>query len=232
MQFAYLNNMKKFGIRMDGNESSIENTITAYLSESKYPDFKYLEIGAAGTVSMKAIYEIISENIRHNEWEVHGLDLPNGWSLDWQQIQNFNHPLSIYINGNKSMSRFDYLSKASLWLESDPRQWISNLKDESIDICFIDGCHGAPCVMKDFEAVKSKVKKNGIVFFHDAGEPEQGTDWQGHCNQYINVRKGIDDLGLLESSNAKINGWQFMFESQGSRKIGGDGNSCVFVRKI
>lgn len=215
---------------MNGNETPIEELFKQYL-EINESDFKYLEIGAAGTVSMKAIYEIISENIKHNNWEVHGLDLPNGWSLDWNEIGKFNHPLCVYVNEIQNLARFDHLAKASLWLQSNPRKWISELKDESIDICFIDGCHGAPCVIKDFEAVKSKIKKNGIVFFHDAGEPEQGTDWQGHCNEHINVRKAVNDLGLLDSSESKLHGWEFIFEAQGSRKIGGDGNSCVFVKK-
>ena len=215
---------------MNGNETPIEELFKQYL-EINESDFKYLEIGAAGTVSMKAIYEIISENIKHNNWEVHGLDLPNGWSLDWNEIGKFNHPLCVYVNEIQNLARFDHLAKASLWLQSNPRKWIFELKDESIDICFIDGCHGAPCVIKDFEDVKSKIKKNGIVFFHDAGEPEQGTDWQGHCNEHINVRKAVNDLGLLDSSESKLHGWEFIFEAQGSRKIGGDGNSCVFVKK-
>ncbi len=220
--------MKKFGIRMDGNETSIEESFKKYL-ETNESDFKYLEIGAAGTVSMKSIYEIVSENIKHNNWEIHGLDLPNGWSLDWNQIANFNHPLCLYINGIQNLARFDTFAKASLWLQSDPRKWISELKDESIDVCFIDGCHGAACVTADFKAVQSKIKKGGIVFFHDAGEPEQGTDWQGHCNEYINVRKAIIDLGLFEN---KLENWQFVNETNGSRKNGGDGNSCVFIKKI
>lgn len=213
---------------MDGNETSIEESFKKYL-ETNESDFKYLEIGAAGTVSMKSIYEIVSENIKHNNWEIHGLDLPNGWSLDWNQIANFNHPLCLYINGIQNLARFDTFAKASLWLQSDPRKWISELKDESIDVCFIDGCHGAPCVTADFKAVQSKIKKGGIVFFHDAGEPEQGTDWQGHCNEYINVRKAIIDLGLFEN---KLENWQFVNETNGSRKNGGDGNSCVFIKKI
>lgn len=215
---------------MNGNETFIEESFKQYL-ETNENDFKYLEIGAAGTVSMKSIYEIVSENIKHNNWEIHGLDLPSGWSLDWNQIANFNHPLCLYINGIQNLARFDTFAKASLWLLSDPRKWISELKDESIDICFIDGCHGAPCVTADFKAVQPKIKKGGIVFFHDAGEPEQGTDWQGHCNEYINVRKAINYLGLLETSEFKLHEWEFIFETQGSRKVGGDGNSCVFVRK-
>lgn len=213
---------------MNGNETPIEELFKQYL-EINESDFKYLEIGAAGTVSMKAIYEIISENIKHNNWEVHGLDLPNGWSLDWNEIGKFNHPLCVYVNRIQNLARFDHLAKASLWLQSNPRKWISELKDESIDICFIDGCHGAPCVTADFKNVQSKIKVGGIVFFHDAGEQEQGTDWQGHCNENINVRKAILDLGLLEN---KLENWQFMHETIGSRKIGGDGNSCVFIKKI
>lgn len=230
---------RKFGIRMDGNQHEIESVIKKYVTDNymlvEYvPDlskkFKYLEIGAAGAVTMKSIYEIVKECFPphfNDSFEILGLDLPNGWSLDMNSISKFEHPLGIYRDG-LPMENTDRNANAKIYLESNPRKWISRLENESIDICFIDGCHGAPCVKADFEAIKSKIKKGGIIFFHDAGEPEQGTDWQGHCDEFINVRQALKDLELFNTGPE----WEFLFETQGTRKIGGDGNSCVFIKKI
>lgn len=223
---------RKFGIRMAGNEIDIENIFQNYLLNhgckpfDEVP-FNYLEIGAAGTVTMKSIYEIVKSYIKHDRWQIMGLDLPNGWSLDWSTINSFAHPLNIIKEDDKK----SYIpnSHASLYLQSNPREWIAALPDESIDICFIDGCHGKRCVLEDFRAVESKIVKGGIIFFHDAGVPEQGTDWQGHCQENINVRQAIEELGLLNGTNKQ---WKFLFETNGSRKIGGDGNSCIFIEKL
>lgn len=216
---------RKFGIRMAGNESMIEETIKNYINNNHYDKYKYLEIGAAGAVTMKTIYEIFLENTEN--FEINGLDLPNGWSLDWSTINSFSYPLNIFNDGNLTHGS-NKNEKANIYLESNPRKWLSNLQDGSLDICFIDGCHGKACVKADFEAIQSKIKKGGIVFFHDAGAPEQGTDWQGHCGENINVREGLQELGLLTSSEK----WKFIGEAEGTRKIGGDGNSCVFIQKL
>ncbi|RTK98841.1 MAG: class I SAM-dependent methyltransferase [Proteobacteria bacterium] len=226
---------RKFGIRMAGNEIDIEKTIKQYIANRKDTNFTYFEIGAAGCVTMKSIYEIIKENIDCNYWHVYGLDLVNGWSLDWNTINSFGDVLGVIKNGvyEKPANATEHESltrHATLILDDNPRAYTQTaFSDESIDICFIDGCHGKKCVIEDFKAVESKIKKGGIVFFHDAGVPEQGTDWQGHCGENINVREAIKELGLLDNSRY---GWQFMFETNGTRKIGGDGNSCVFVRKL
>lgn len=221
--------MKRMGLRMGGCEEPLEKMFIEYLNDSK-DSFSYLEIGAAGCVTFKSIYEIVKENFKNDNFSLIALDLVDGWSLDWRDIQNFknNFPLNIFKNKQPQEGNSEE-AKASLVLESDPRKFISEMDDESLDICFIDGCHGRPCVMKDFETVEPKIKSGGIVFFHDVGEPEQGTDWQGHCNEYINARQAIIDLGLLEETREK---WKVHKDIRGSRYWGGDGNSIIaFIKK-
>ena len=73
----------------------------------------------------------------------------------------------------------------------------------------------------------------GYVLFHDCGLEEIGTDWQGHCNENINVRKALVDLGLLETVTR--NGWKFVVELSGTRKTNNDpngGNSLAIFQKI
>jgi hypothetical protein len=217
--------MKRFGIATNGLEQYFEDIFKNYFLNYKGEEFSYLEIGAAGCLSLKSFYEIIKENF-NKKVDVVGLDLTNGWSLEWNQIQAFGHPLSIIEKG-KLVNGIN--SDVKLILEDDPRLWISNYyKNESLDICFIDGCHGSKCVTKDFNTVSSKIKKNGIVFFHDSGKSETGTDWQHHCEEFINVRKAILDLGL-DGSNKD---WKFINDIEGSRARGSDGNGLWIIQKI
>lgn len=218
--------MKQFGIRTDGLEEIFENIFKDYFSSGSVENFKYLEIGAAGCQSFKSFYELIEENC-NVDYHAYGLDLVAGWSLDWRHIGNFGHPIQIFSDDPKQNS-FAFSAKASLFLKNNPREWISSFfEDGAIDICFIDGCHGSKCVIKDFEVVSPKIKQGGLVMFHDSGEAETGTDWQGHCEEYINVRKAILDLGL-DGSNSD---WSFLMDIKGSRTHGGDGNGLWVVRK-
>ena len=65
--------------------------------------------------------------------------------------------------------------------------------------------------------------------FHDSGMDEMGTDWQACCSEFINVRKGIHDAGLL---NANENtDWQPLADIVGSRVHGLDGNGLFITQK-
>ena len=219
--------MKKFGIRTTGLEYAFESTLSNYiLSRPNGENFTFLEVGSAGCVSMKSFYEIIKNTIRHKEWSIRGLDLCEGWSLDWDQINSFEG-LTIFKEKEciKEGSNHSILN-----LTDSPREWIDEtFSEKSIDICFIDGCHGSKCVYKDFKAVESKIKSGGIVMFHDSGMDEMGTDWQACCSEFINVRKGIHDAGLL---NANENtDWQPLADIVGSRVHGLDGNGLFITQK-
>jgi hypothetical protein len=215
----------KFGIRMDGNEQNIQSLLTNYITNSP-GEFSYLEIGAAGCVSLNAVKTIVSSAINHLNWQVVGLDLQNGWSLDWSTISSFE---GLKVNtSNLTDDNFQ------LVLSEDPRAFVrGHYLPQSIDICFIDGCHGKNCVIADFENIEPYIKPGGIVFFHDAGEIEQGTDWQGHCQEFINVRSAIAALNLLPLEGRTFRpGWRFIGESAGTRMCGGEGNNCIFVQKL
>ncbi len=215
------------GIRTDGIEQEIENLIINYIQLSGYDEFRFLEVGSAGGLTLKAVYEIVQENIKHENWRIDGLDMIGGWSLDMEQIEKFGYPLGVYKNGLREPTLTVKDEKAFLWLEDDPRKWIWELKDNSIDICFIDGCHGL-CAIRDFLAVESKIKSEGLVLFHDIGVLEQGSDWQEHCKEFINVRHHLHDLGLFDNQR---DFWKFVKEIPGSRMWGGDGNSVGVFQK-
>jgi hypothetical protein len=224
--------MKRFGIRMDGNETVIESIISEYIKSEvncKQEQFRYLEIGAAGCITLRAVYDIVKENISIDDWKTIGLDLIDGWSLDFDETHRLfkENELEFHAKGI-SGGRCAPRPKCELFLEVEPRSWIkSHFYNNSIDICFVDGCHGAPCVKADFLAIQSKIKRGGYVIFHDAGEEEQGTDFQTHCLEFINVRQAIIDLGLDRDSNE----WQFVLDKKGSRSQGSNGNGLWIVKK-
>jgi len=213
---------KQFGIRMDGNELEIEYLIKDYLKNNN--SFNFLEIGSAAGKTLKAIYEIVQESVYHHNWEVNGLDILNGWSLDMEAIKLFGHPISIVYNNQLP----NKLEKARLFLQEYPRQWIKDLQDNSIDICFIDGCHCSNCPADDFLSVDRKIKNGGYVIFHDTCVLSQGTDWQMHGNSFIDVRNSIKNIGLLDN---KYLNWVMHKELFGTRFNGGEGNGCLIFRK-
>lgn len=236
--------MKRFGLALGGCETAIEELIKSHVKTYKPEDtYTMIEIGSAGCVTLRAIKDIISEN-RPTNWSVIGFDLIPGkaWSLDWPEINRAFDGDTKNVwdmsNGTVCPARFDskeFADRMHLVLLENPRQYLKDLFGNDaggfrqyIDFAFIDGCHGK-CSRDDFEAIESKVRQGGLVMFHDVGVLEQGRDFQPHCNEYINVRKHITDLGLLNETRP---GWRLVGEIPGSRVWGGDGNSCAVFQKL
>lgn len=94
------------------------------------------------------------------------------------------------------------------------------------DYVFIDGCHGAPCVTRDFLEAEKIVRPGGIICFHDTSENCQGNHLQPHCGTGIDARAAVSDLGLLDGTNAA---WEYLEETPGSVMNGTHG--CLWVRK-
>jgi len=220
--------MKQFGIRMDGCEVGIETLLKETINNS-VGDFNYLEIGVAECKTLLAATQIILENKENKNFNIIGLDLPNcGYVID-----NLKH---ISTNFEKTC-RFSLIfdspitqsNGVSLILNNNPRQEIIPNLGYEFDFVIVDACHGRKCVMEDFLAIENKTKKGGVVLFHDTGIEEQGTDWQSHCHENINVRQALIDLGLWNQERV---GWKVLKHINGTRTTGGDGNSCAaFIKQ-
>ena len=144
--------MKTFGIRFDGLQEPIEKLVKQYIGEREDQEFKYVEIGAGTGRTMRAIYDITKENIKHNNWKIVGLELCDGWSLDWKEVnKSFSQDeLEVWTNKLSGTRLGQPLPKAQLWLDKNPRNlfqekhWFNN-----IDICLIDGEHSRAYFMTD-----------------------------------------------------------------------------------
>ena len=190
--------MKKMGIRTSGIEQGFEDAIKSYIKNST-TDFKYYEIGCAGCITLKAVSDIVSECITHDNWLIEGIDLMAESSINWQEINSvFNKTnLQVYYEG---ICNFNYLknphSRLLLW--NDPRKYSKSLPDDSLDMVLIDGNHNFDNVTSDFLSIEDKVKQNGLVFFHDIGIEETGTDPQAGGG-FIEVRPAVEKLVLFNS---------------------------------
>ncbi len=227
--------MKKFGIRTQGTEVEIESVISKH-AEGK-DNFIYLEIGVASCVTLKAVNDILKDSCASsNNWITIGLDIIGSGNVNFQEIyQNFSYgelPISseegeLLSKNELNIGKYNSL----LVLRKNPRLWVNNIKDFGFDLVLIDACHGKPCVMADFLTIENKIKPGGLCMFHDCGTEETGTDWQGHCNENINVRNALVELGLLDNSRV---GWSLIKEIHGTRKTNKDssgGNSMAIFRK-
>lgn len=224
---------KEMGIRTAGLEKRFEEIIKEYLSSEN--ECLYLEIGAAGCKTMRFVYDIIKKNIKTNNWLITGIDLLDGYSLDEKLTNKLFSEEELLIIKDEKLS--DEILKtamagnyhAYLRLSNNPRNVISQLPNDFVNICFIDGEHSKQEVTKDFLAVEEKIRNGGLIVFHDTCVLSQGTDYQVVGQEFINVRAALRDLGLLDN---KRPGWKFKEEILGTRFSGGDGNGCIWIEKL
>lgn len=228
--------MKKMGIRLGGCEEALESLIKQHVATKTWTSpYTLVEIGSAGCVTLRAFSDILSEALGTN-WRAVGFDLTpdKAWSLNMDEVRAAFTGLPYNVVQGDTLDRWlsDMRDTNGMWLSlmDDPRFYLRDAFPYRPDFVFIDGCHGE-CVMRDFEAIEAKVAPGGVVVFHDYGEPEQGTDWQHHCNEFINVRTYVHRLGLNQPCNTPRKGWRFVAEIKGSRHWGGDGNSCAVVQR-
>lgn len=233
---------------MDGCGAPLEDLIRQQLTKFKRPEgrpYTLLEIGSANCVTLRSFRDIIAETIAQSSnpdenWTVIGTDLPPGaaWSMDrtevFKSLGDVFHNI-VEVTPDTEWRAIAYASKCvNLLLHPMPREWLErNVSLESIDFVFIDGSHGVSCA-KDFCAIEQKIAPNGLVVFHDYGEPEQGTDWQACDGEFISVRTWVHRLGLNKPNpaDAMRPGWRFVGEIRGTRYWGGEGNSCAVVQRL
>lgn len=77
----------------------------------------------------------------------------------------------------------------------------TQFEDDSLDFIFIDGDHTYEAVMQDYRNYVSKIKKDGLIFFHDSRMN------RGGANFHVGSSKFVD--GLIESNVHKLIGEAF-----------------------
>lgn len=201
----------KLGILMEGGEIEFLRTVIAAMVKFEHPH--YVEVGVAYGETLYGVWNAVKgiPNAR-----VTGIELPEWVAFDCVE-RFFKDEPEFGIN--------DYTKRSGV-IKGRSVAVINDLfildSIPPISVAFIDACHGKPCVMADFEAVEKHCEVGSVVIFHDAGEPEQGVDIQPHCNEPINVRAALIELGLLDNRRP---GWEF-------RKMLPTANQCAVFEKV
>ena len=86
--------MKTFGIRTEGSEIELENTLKECIS--KFPNiFSFYEMGSASGITLKAVTDILKES-GHDCWFAVGTDLSDGYTFNKEELlKNFNNEIHI-----------------------------------------------------------------------------------------------------------------------------------------
>jgi len=216
--------LEKLGICLEGNESYF----LAYLRQAmlRFEYATYLEVGVAAGQTFEPVFKELGTHRRG--WSRVAVDIPGGWSLN----QGFATRLGLKIVDD---------AWCRLWETSEyahnpsfrPEELLVLHKDgvhgfplhlwSQIGFALIDGCHGAPCVKKDFEYVEKCTRVGSIVAFHDVNKECQGIHTQPHCKTGIDVRRALTDLGLLNNTRQ---GWRLLHE------VTGVPHACAFFERI
>lgn len=199
---------------MAGNEQAFCNSLdVAALGSmnSKDERFIYYEIGVGNGDTMLAADSWLKQ--RGFNHVIVGVDLPEYTGT----ARNVNWPI---VDGRR-------LGDESINLNfSGSAAFLSNVGPKA-NFIFIDGCHGYPCVTRDFLLAEKKIKLGGVICFHDASPTCQGIHFQEHCQMGIDVRNALDVLGLLANTRP---GWKKINETWGDQTKGGHGS--VFIQRI
>lgn len=222
---------KKFGIRFNGLEDPVEELIKNHSNLKTSEVYTICEIGTAGGVTLRALHEIVKEK-RPDKFITCGFDIPQ-CALDYIKdlVVNFQGRPNVLKMTDLVQNPQLKLEEMYLFLMDKPQEFIRNYLPFMVDVVLIDGCHCYDHSRHDVLCIENKIKSGGLMFLHDIGHDEQGTDLQ-HGTEYINVRKMAQDLGLFDN---KREGWKFIAEIPGSRvtKTGTmDGNSMLVVQKL
>ena len=215
--------LEKLGICLEGNEPYF----LAYLRRqlAQWANGTYLEVGvAAGQTFAPAVKEI-RESTNRDNWRALAIDVPAGWSFNKDMVTSTIKDLQVWEGGDASVNTPD---------PADPPSTILVVADggvravdlgafPAIRFAFIDGCHGAPCVKADFEYVEKFCVPGSIVAFHDVNKECQGIHMQPHCKTPIDVRKALQQLGLLGGGRPR---WRILHE------VTGVPHACAFFEMV
>jgi hypothetical protein len=177
-----------------------EAAITKYAREvrEKFELITYLEIGVAYGQTLTSIASLLAGK----PWRAIGVDLPQGYSYDQTAVKQCATDRGVNIV-MKSADQSPDWNQVNIYLVG--AEAFFNNRHEEINMALIDGCHGKPCVILDFQKIAPLVVVGGIVLFHDFGKDSVGEP-QPHCG-VGDTWGACKQLGLLDGG---CPGWEFV----------------------
>lgn len=243
--------MMTLGYNTAGTEETFENVLNRALSlrRDDGEPFRYLEIGIAEGTALLSVARHVENRIPY--WQVDGVDLYGGPFFNAQKFLEQSSGLNVQITYTGAPLHIATYTTSDVsgigvnLLKDGIRLSPEHLQKDSLHFAVIDGCHGAPCVERDFLAIEQAIKRGGIVAFHDAMPDDQGGEpgtngWQSHCGTGIAVNRALHHLGLLYGQANEISnlsrctgardGWTLEAFVRGDKSRGGNG--FAFFRKV
>jgi hypothetical protein len=228
------------GYNTRGTEDYFESMLRRAINERTTPGFRYLEIGIAEGTTLASVAELVRDSLPNQQFQCVGIDLFDGPFFNERNFLKrtlaFNTLIEFAGRGRDTAipAIFGY-DLVVILLKGDSKRAIAQPK--SINFALIDGCHGAPCVEKDFLAIEAGIAPGGIVAFHDAGAEDQGIHFQQHCQMPISVLQAIDSLCLhyRQDGLCERAGWKFIGSVDGDKSPGNlqlNGHGFKFFQKI
>lgn len=155
----------------------IRRAIDSVLYRKKQGVINTCEVGLYSGSTSKAICDYIKSKGR----EVNHIGIDNG--ADGQEMYDFPSDAK-FIKGNST-------------------EVYTDIEDDSLDICFIDGNHAFPSVVADHYCFSMKVAYSGYLIYHDTAPQCQGKQWQRigdkeHPDMGIAVRKALTEMKMFE----------------------------------
>ena len=188
-------NVPKMGFKTEGSERLFFAALALAYERAEHDPFLIFEIGAATGLTTRAIEAYtnsLSVEFLHYPWKVISCDLPDGWSLNVDQLKK-NLPSESVIDATDDPHPFTD-NHVAVYLSPSEKVLASPVVPH-INFAFIDGCHCYQCVMKDFINVAKKLVQNGIIVFHDTGITIQSPDNHSkHGKHMIYTRLAVEDI--------------------------------------
>jgi hypothetical protein len=240
------------GYNTRGTEDYFESMLRRAINERSTPGFRYVEVGIAEGTTLASVAELVRDSLPNQQFQCVGIDLFDGPFFNERNFLKrtlaFNTLIEFAGRGRDTAipAIFGY-DLVVILLKGDSKRAIAQPK--SINFALIDGCHGAPCVEKDFLAIEAGIAPGGIVAFHDAGAEDQGIHFQQHCQMPISVLNALNNLGLgpnacltqldsftgISSDGCNRPGWKFIGSVEGDKSPGNlqsNGHGFKFFQKI
>jgi len=159
-----------------------------------------VELGVLrGTSFFSMVQSIKDANLQTN---IYGID-------SWEGDKHTGKYDESILNLVKKIKKTYYKNLNIHLLKTYFDDAVKNFKDKSIDILHIDGLHTYKGVKHDFETWKRKVKKNGIILFHDTNEYKLDFGvyklWKLLKKKYSNIDfLHSHGLGVLIKNDSKL----------------------------
>lgn len=191
---------------MAGNEQAFCDALD--LASIPNDMFIYYEIGIGNGDTIEAVHSWLSQR---------------GYAT--KDIPNMHHIVGVDTP--------DYAGPARQWIQraeidlnfSGSEVFLANVS-RLANFIFIDACHGAACVTRDFLLAEKKIKPGGVICFHDTDQQCQGNHFQAHCGTGIDARRAVQELGLLDDTRP---GWRKVNETWGDKQKAGHG--ALFIQR-